>query len=134
MTNLLDVATQRETGENQYTREVFDNIQDHKAPTGTSKEAGLRRLRKDHELAMQIQAEVNPGETGGDRRSKGFKHDNVMVESAKQGTSKAYTLNRLKRGAPLGNAAKVRENKPDNVSFVSHGNSKEYLAARIARD
>ncbi|MGO8879732.1 MAG: hypothetical protein ACLPVO_07930 [Desulfomonilaceae bacterium] len=52
---LIDEVLQRPvgnpTGNNQHTKEtgIFDNIQDSltKAPTGTSRGAGLRRLRKD---------------------------------------------------------------------------------------
>jgi hypothetical protein len=41
----LDRALERPVGTNQH-GEGFDNILGHKAPTGTSEQAGLRRLRK----------------------------------------------------------------------------------------
>lgn len=44
ITNLLDVATQGRHGGD---RSKTDNIKDAQAPDGTSKAAGLRRLRKD---------------------------------------------------------------------------------------
>jgi hypothetical protein len=50
----IDRATQRkpgnESGANQYVKDeggIFNNIQDSRAPTGTSRDAALRRLRKD---------------------------------------------------------------------------------------
>jgi len=50
ISNLLDIAVMGKTQRNDITGKftALYNIQDGKAPTGTSKEAGLRRLRKDH--------------------------------------------------------------------------------------
>lgn len=53
--NLFDQATQRGPGRPQ---ETLDNIQGNAAPSGTSREAGLRRLRKDR---PDLHAEVLAG-------------------------------------------------------------------------
>ena len=48
--SLIDAATQRKAGDwntHPDPKVILDNIQDNKAPTGTSKDAALRRLRKD---------------------------------------------------------------------------------------
>lgn len=55
--DLLDRAVQRPLGANQHA-EGLDNIQTLDAPSGTSREAGLRRLRKDR---PDLHAEVLAG-------------------------------------------------------------------------
>lgn len=55
--DLLDRAVQRPLGANQH-KEGMNNIQTLSAPSGTSKEAGLRRLRKDR---PDLHAEVLAG-------------------------------------------------------------------------
>jgi hypothetical protein len=56
----------------------------------------------DPELAIMIQSHVHPG-AGGDRRSEDFNSNNITIDKtpspppADRGTSKSYTLNRLRR-------------------------------------
>ena len=65
ITNLLDIACQQKdgnpSGNNQHG--TFDDIQGSSAPTGTSKEAGLRRLRRDrpdlHQQVLDGEKSVN---------------------------------------------------------------------------
>jgi hypothetical protein len=72
--DLLDRAVQRPVGVNQHTKGL-DNMQALNAPSGTSREAGLRRLRKDR---PDLHAEVLAGRlsthaamvTAGFRRKK----------------------------------------------------------------
>jgi hypothetical protein len=68
--DMLDAALQNPVGSNQYPSEedkdLFEplyNVQGHKAPTGNSLEAALRRLRGDERpLAKELHAKVLAGE------------------------------------------------------------------------
>lgn len=76
--DLFDQATQRGPGRPQG---ILDNIQDSAAPTGTSREAGLRRLRKDR---PDLHAEVLAGalSTHAAMLKAGFRQRKVSIPVA----------------------------------------------------
>lgn len=87
--DLLDQATQRPVGR---PREILDNIQDF-APSGTSKEAGLRRLRKDR---SDLHAEVLSGRlsTHAAMVKAGFRRKSLTVPLDKpENTARALKRN-----------------------------------------
>jgi len=116
--DVIDAAVQRKSGV-RGPGKAFDNVQSFipPAPTGNSQESALRRLRKDrtdlHELVLNgeraaklasmrraVDDLVNEPLTkhGGDHLHQ---DNNIMVPPVKQhGTSREYTLRRLKRDAP----------------------------------
>jgi hypothetical protein len=67
---MLDQALQQPHGTNRFTSPSLDlyNIQDYKAPSGTSIEAALRRLRADERpIAKELHAKVLTGELSAHR-------------------------------------------------------------------
>ncbi len=87
----IERVTQRKpgnpTGENQYQSGTVDNINNSSRPNGTSKQAALRRLRKDapemleRVLAGEISAHAAMVEAGFRKRRQGSRHKVCPVES-----------------------------------------------------
>lgn len=60
----------------------------------------LKRLCRDNPAAMDAIDRATARANGGDRRSEGFSHNNVMTENATQGNSPEYALRKLRKDAP----------------------------------
>jgi hypothetical protein len=81
ISDLLDIACQRKPGKTWDTRgenNTFDNIQDNPAPTGTSKNATLRRLRKDN---PELHDKVVAGELSANAAAieAGFRYRSISI-------------------------------------------------------
>jgi hypothetical protein len=82
--NLIDVATQREHGGD---RSKIDNVQLDPTPTGNSRDAALRRLRKDR---PDLHKEVIAGKKTAHRAmvEAGFRKAPTALEAAKKAVAK----------------------------------------------
>ena len=60
----------------------------------------LKRICRDDAEAIRLIGEVTTGEHGGNRRSEGFKPDNVSLETAPYGNDRQYALRRLHKDRP----------------------------------
>ena len=66
---------------------------------GTTIEKVQKYINDDPDLLVIFRESVTPGK-GGDQKSKNINNNNIIIDNTKQGTSKAYTLDRLNRQAP----------------------------------
>ena len=112
----IDQAIQQKQsgGKNQHTKQkcLLDNIQEAKAPTGTSRDAAIRRLRKDRPdllekvIAGQLSAHAAALEAGHRKKPT---HAESCVKSFRKAENRMNTLRQIIDTIELHEAATVRD-------------------------
>jgi hypothetical protein len=112
----IDRATQREpgAGKNQHANQdcLFDNVQEAEAPTGNSRDAAIRRLRKDRPdllekvVAGQLSAHAAAVEAGHRKKPT---HAESCVKSFHKAEDRMNTLRQIIDTIELHEAAVVRD-------------------------
>ncbi len=81
----------------------------------------LKRICRDDAEAIRLIGEVTTGEHGGNRRSEGFKSDNITLETNQRGTSRQYALRRLHKDRPDLHAQVLAKKLSPNAAMVEAG-------------
>ncbi len=81
----------------------------------------LKRICRDDAEAIRLIGEVTTGEHGGNRRSEGFKSDNITLETNQRGTSRQYALRRLHKDRTDLHAQVLAKKLSPNAAMIEAG-------------